>query len=133
MAAFSKKLKGLFKSRKFKYGSVATGLTVAFVAVVVMINVIFSLLADAYSWKLDMTSYDLYSLSDSTKQTVRSLVKNEKIKLTIMYKEDEYPEQFRETVKRFAALSENLDYSFIDIDVNPAAMSEYGEEYNIFW
>ena len=131
MAAFSKKLKGLFKSRKFKYGSVATGLTVAFVAVVVMINVIFSLLADAYSWKLDMTSYDLYSLSDSTKQTVRSLVKNEKIKLTIMYKEDEYPEQFRETVKRFAALSENLDYSFIDIDVNPAAMSEYGEEYNI--
>lgn len=131
MAGFSKKLKGLFKSRKFKYGSAATGLTVAFVAVIVMINIIFSLLADTYSWKLDMTSYDLYSLSNSTKQTVRSLLKNEKIRLTVMYKEEEYPEQFRETVKRFANLSENLEYSFIDIDVNPSAMSEYGEEYNI--
>lgn len=131
MAGFSGKIKRLFKSRKFKYGSAATGLTVAFVAVVVLFNIVFSLLADAYSWKLDMTSYDLYSLSDSTKQTVRSLVKNEKIKMTVMFAEDEYPEQFREPIKRVANLSDNLEYSFVDIDVNPAAMTEYGAEYSI--
>jgi hypothetical protein len=102
-----------FKSRKFKYGSVATGLTVAFVAVVVIVNIIFSLLADAYSWKLDMTSYDLYSISSSTKQIVNALTKEDTIELTVMYNEEEYPEQFRETVKRFVNLSENFQNDMI--------------------
>lgn len=120
-----------FKSRKFKYGSVATGLTVAFVAVVIIVNIIFSLLADAYSWKLDMTSYDLYSISDSTKQIVNSLTKKDQIKLTIMYNEENYPEVFRETVKRFANLSENVEYTYVDPDVNPNALTAFGSEYSI--
>lgn len=120
-----------FKSRKFKYGSVATGLTVAFVAVVIIINVIFSLLADTYSWKLDMTSYDLYSISDSTKQIVNALTKEDTIELTVMYNEEEYPEQFRETIKRFANLSENITYTYVDPDVNPQALTSFGTEYSI--
>lgn len=120
-----------FKSRKFKYGSVATGLTVAFVAVVVIVNIIFSLLADAYSWKLDMTSYDLYSISSSTKQIVNALTKEDTIELTVMYNEEEYPEQFRETVKRFVNLSENIKCTYVDPDVNPKALTSFGAEYSI--
>lgn len=120
-----------FKSRKFKYGSLSTGLTVAFIAVVIIVNVIFTLLADTYSWKLDMTSYDLYSISDNTKQIVRSLTKDNKVTFTIMYKEDEYPEQFSEVIKRFANLSDKIEYTFIDVDVNPSALTSYGSEYSI--
>ncbi len=120
-----------FKSRKFKYGSVATGLTVAFVAVVVIVNIIFSLLSDAYSWKLDMTSYDLYSISDSTKQIVNALTKEDVITLTVMYNEEEYPEQFRESIKRFANLSENITCTYVDPDVNPQALTSFGSEYSI--
>ena len=129
----AKKAKGtpFYKSRKFKYGSVATGLTVAFVAVVIIVNVIFSLLADAYSWKLDMTSYDLYSISDSTKQIVNTLTEKDSIQLTIMYNEEEYPEQFRETVKRFANLSNRIEYTYVDPDVNPSALTAFGSEYSI--
>ncbi len=125
--------KGLsfFKSRKFKYGSVATGLTVAFVAVVIIVNIIFSLLADAYSWKLDMTSYDLYSISDTTKQIVNALTKEDKIELTVMYNEDDYPEQFRESIKRFANLSDNITCTYVDPDVNPNALTSFGAEYSI--
>ncbi len=124
-------MKSFLKSRKFKYGSVATGLTVAFVAVVIIVNIIFSLLADAYSWKLDMTSYDLYSISDSTKQIVNALTKEDKVELTIMYNEEQYPEEFREMVKRFANLSENIEYTYVDPDVNPSALTAFGSEYSI--
>lgn len=120
-----------FKSRKFKYGSVATGLTVAFVAVIVIVNIIFSLLADTYSWKLDMTSYDLYSISASTKQIINALTKEDTIELTIMYNEEEYPEQFREMIKRFSNLSQNIKCTYVDPDVNPKALTAFGSEYSI--
>ncbi|MBQ8895029.1 MAG: GldG family protein [Clostridia bacterium] len=120
-----------FKSRKFKYGSVATGLTVAFVAVVIIVNIIFSLLADAYSWKLDMTSYDLYSISDTTKQIVNALTKEDKIQLTVVYSEEDYPEQFRESIKRFANLSDNIEVTYVDPDVNPQVLTSFGAEFSI--
>ena len=124
-------LKGFFKSRKFKYGSVATGLVISFVAVVIMVNVIFSLLADTYSWKVDLTSYDLYSLSESTRQVVNALTPDQKIKLTVMYNEDEYPDQFKETFKRFVNLSENISIEYVDPDLNPQILTSFGSEYSI--
>ena len=120
-----------FTSRKFKYGSVATALTAVFVAVVIIVNVIFSLLSDAYSWKIDMTSYDLYSMSDSTREIVNALTEDDEIKLTVMYNEEEFYEQFRETIKRFANLSEQITCTYVDPDVNPQALTAYGAEYSI--
>lgn len=119
------------KSRKFKYGSLSTGLTVTFVAVVIILNVIFSLLADAYSWKLDMTSYDLYSITDTTREIVNALTDGEQIEMTVMFNEEEYPDQFRETLKRIDNLSDRVEVKYIDPDVNPQALTSYGAEYSI--
>ncbi len=119
------------KSRKFKYGSVATGLTVAFVAVVIILNIIFSLLADTYSWKIDLTSYDLYSITDTTREIVNSLTEGEKIEMTVMYNEEEYPQQFRETLKRINNLSERVDIKYVDPDVNPQILTSFGTEFSI--
>lgn len=49
----------LLKSKKFKYGSAAVGLTAAFIAVVVAINVMFSALATNFKWYIDMTTEGL--------------------------------------------------------------------------
>ncbi len=118
-----------FTSRKFKYGSVATGLTVAFVAVVVILNVIFSLLADAYSWKVDMTSYGLYSLDNEIIEAVNAL--NTDIEVTVIYAEDQYPEEFKEPIKRICNLSDRLKLTFVDPEVNPQVMNSFGTEYEI--
>ena len=120
-----------FKSRKFKYGSVSTGLTIAFIAVVIIINVIFSLLADHFSWKLDMTSYNLYSISDTSRETVNALTKENKIDITVVYNEEDFPQQLTETIKRFAALSSNVNYKFVDPVVNPSILTSFGEEFTI--
>ncbi len=54
----------LFNRRNFKYGSFAVMLTAAVIAVVVVVNVIVSTLAQKYGWYFDMTSEGIYGLSD---------------------------------------------------------------------
>lgn len=57
--------KNLIHSRKFRHGSVSVALTVLIIAAVVIVNVIASALAARYSWMyIDMTSEQLYTLSD---------------------------------------------------------------------
>ena len=49
-------------SKKLKYGSLATVFTVAFVAFVIIFNVIFTALAEKYMWYIDMTEKQVFSL-----------------------------------------------------------------------
>jgi ABC-type uncharacterized transport system. len=50
-------------TKKFRYGSVATVFTVMFVAVVIVMNVITTALANKYLWYIDMTKEQIFSLS----------------------------------------------------------------------
>ena len=57
----------LFKNKKFKYGTLGVAFTAAVIALIVIVNIIFSALASNFSWYFDMTSENLYNLSDATK------------------------------------------------------------------
>lgn len=54
--------------RKFKYGGTAAAFTVAFVAIVIILNVIFSALSSRFTLYADMTSEKIYGISDTTKE-----------------------------------------------------------------
>ncbi|MBQ5602545.1 MAG: Gldg family protein [Clostridia bacterium] len=56
----------LVKRKKFKYGSLAVGLTAAVVAFIIILNAVFSALANHYFWYFDMTSGQIYQLSENT-------------------------------------------------------------------
>ncbi len=120
-----------FKSRSFKYGTLATALTAALIIVVIAANMVFSILTDSYSWAIDMTSTGLYEISDATKQVVNSLDEDTKIEITVFYNETDYPYYISEPLKRFCNLSDNISYSYIDPEVNPSALTQYGTEYNV--
>ncbi len=120
-----------FKSRGFKYGSLATALTAVLIVVVIAANIVFSILTDTYSWALDFTSTNLYDISDATKQVVNALPKQTQIKITVFYDESTYPHYFAEPIKRFANLSENITYEYIDPEKNPASLNQYGTEYQV--
>jgi len=62
---------GYLASKKFRYGSTATAITVFTVALVVLANVIFTALSEKYLWYADMTEKEVYSLSDATKSIWR--------------------------------------------------------------
>ena len=56
----------LVKRKKFKYGSLAIGLTVAVVAFIIILNAVFSALANHFFWYFDMTAGQIYQLSDNS-------------------------------------------------------------------
>ncbi len=60
-------MNSFYKSKHFRYGSAATAFTCAFIAVVVVFNVIFTALAGKYMWFIDMTEEEVFSLSDATR------------------------------------------------------------------
>ena len=57
--------------RKFKYGGAAIAFTVAFVAVIIIVNVIFSALANKYALYADMTKSKYYGISQATKDLLQ--------------------------------------------------------------
>lgn len=60
-------MNSFYKSKHFRYGSAATAFTCAFIAVVIVFNVIFTALAGKYMWYIDMTEEEVFSLSEATR------------------------------------------------------------------
>ncbi len=56
-----------YKTKHFRYGSAATAFTCAFIAVVIIFNIVFTALASKYMWYVDMTEKEVFSLSEATK------------------------------------------------------------------
>ena len=68
--------RSFFNSRRFKYGTAATVFTIAFVAVVVIFNIIFSALAQKYMWYIDMTKEQVYTLSEEAKEIMSDVTED---------------------------------------------------------
>lgn len=68
-----KNVGSIFKSKKFRYGGTAAAFTVAFVAIVIIVNVIFTALAEKYRWYIDMTGDEIYTLSAATKTALKDV------------------------------------------------------------
>ncbi len=71
------------KRKKFKYGSLAVGLTAAVVAFIIILNAVFSALANHYFWYFDMTSGQIYQLSGNTTKYLDKI--NEKENDIVIY------------------------------------------------
>ena len=58
-----KSVQQLNRSRRLRHGTMATVLSVCFVAAVVLVNVIVSILVDRYPISVDLTSNKVFELS----------------------------------------------------------------------
>ena len=59
--------------KKLKYGALATGITVVFIAAVVLLNVLVSVVMDRYPLKVDLTSSKLYEISQDSIDYVKNM------------------------------------------------------------
>lgn len=132
--------KGSFlRSRKFRHGSVAAILTACVIAVVVILNVIFSALSQKYMWYTDMTTEQLYTLSDAAIELMDTSFKTvseqrgEDIKVEIIFC-DEKDNLMEETTQRYvletalelqAEFPDIIDVKYIDVWTNPSAVDKY--------
>lgn len=127
-------LRALMSSKKVKYGSVAAGLTAAFIAVVILFNAVFGLLSDAFGFSLDLTSEKIYGITDQTRQLLSGQSKEVSIKFMLpldqLASSDYYP------VVTCAQIYErefpNVKVEYYDIITSPQNLSYFtGKGYSL--
>lgn len=141
-------------SRKLRYGSVSVVITALIIAVVVMVNVIFTALAEKNLLRLDLTPEELYSLSEEfinliengdaayEKSTEAPIAKidqyreeqgDDSLKINIIFCEEKdkvYEDETQRYVQQTARQIEEefegyVDLQYIDVERNPSAVSRF--------
>lgn len=120
---------GKINKRKLKYGSFATGLTALFIAAVVLINVVATMLFDRFPITLDLTNDSIYSVSQETLDYLAGI--EVAVDITVMATEDEfrsiseYAVQCAELLKRYEQHNPNISVSYKDLLSNPDFVANY--------
>ncbi|MBR5783298.1 MAG: GldG family protein [Clostridia bacterium] len=121
--------KNPFNNRKLKYGALSTALTIAFVAVILIVNIICTTLTTNYSIKLDISGDEIYKLDTQTLQVIDKTEKD--VSFTVYATEADFTAQFTEILRRVVNQSSHFSLEFIDPDQNPTFASSFGSQYDI--
>lgn len=117
------------RRKKFKYGTLATIITLVFIAAVALINVIVYKLDQRYNWNIDLTSKGDYQIDEQTVDYLHQL--KDDIKMVMLADEaqfDDYKELkvLSETLKRFQSESDGrISLEFIDPTKHPEVQNLY--------
>ena len=76
------------KSRKFKYGTLATIFTIIFIVAVILVNVLLGYMTKRFVWEFDMTKESLFEISEDTKEVIDDLSRN--VTITVLADETSY-------------------------------------------
>lgn len=124
-----KKEKAHVNVKQLKHGMMSTVWTIVFVAIVVLVNIIATVLFERYPLTLDLTKEKRYSVSENAVDYIKKIDMD--VKVTIFAEEDqftnltEYNQQAVEVLKKYKQYNDRISYRFVDIDSNPDVLSEY--------
>ena len=91
----------------------------------VLLNLCITLTGERFDLSIDMTASKLYALSDDTQALVSAL--EETTSVYVFSSENEYPSMYREILRRYAQLSENLVVTYVDPVENPVLVSHFNQ------
>ena len=129
-------------ARKLKHGGVTTLMTVIFIAVVVVVNVIFGALTKRFpSMNLDLTAQKLNTLSDQALEVAKGV--EQETNLYLIGSEEAYLQnrlgaayaqegmdysQVATLAEKLQEVNRNIHMEFIDPDTNPKFISDHAED-----
>ena len=127
----SKFSKANFKLRKqrFKYGSLATVMSLLIVTAVILVNVLIGVATDKYGLKFDMTSEKRFELNDQTIEVLEAL--EEDITFHVFMTEEDfrgmtYGNEMAEIMYRYEVYSDGkVKVNFVDPVRNPGFVHKY--------
>ncbi|MBO4354151.1 MAG: hypothetical protein J5860_04345 [Clostridia bacterium] len=124
-----------YKSKKFKYGSSATLITVVVVAAVVVLNVIITALGAAYLWYTDLTTQNYYKLSDEFQKEFDDMMGEEgkpvNFNFVLMMDEDRFSTYNSQTlivyntIKEISKKYDNVKLKAINSTTYPELVEKY--------
>jgi ABC-type uncharacterized transport system involved in gliding motility auxiliary subunit len=104
-----------FQGRSLKYGSVAAGSVLAFLAILVAVNWI----SNRENKRWDLTDTKVFSLSDQTKQIISTLKAPLKIKVFYQGRQGDSAQNYRDRLEAYQYLSKQVSVEFFDVDNSP--------------
>lgn len=134
-----KKRRTRIDTRRLRYGGMATAMTAAAVAVVVLVNIVAGILNDRFPIKLDLTADKLYTLSDDSREIAKSVKKDTVI--TVFGEQSTFSnpntgepnldtvfKQFYEVTRQYDSLSgSKIKTTYVDLISSPALASKYSK------
>lgn len=108
-----------FQGRNVKYGSFALGSVVAFVAILVLINMI----ANRQNKRWDLTTAGQFSMSDQTKKIVSEL--QSPVVIRVFHGAMEGSERYRDLLDEYQYLSKQVSVQYIEADREPIEAQKY--------
>ncbi len=128
-----KRQKKLRRRRKWKYGSLATVVTIIFVVVVVLINVIVGALGNRYpGMTLDLTTANLYEISDETLDYIKNL--DVDVEIAVSAEESNFSDStnrvITETLSRYESYSDHISVTYFDTTKDPDILAKYQAIYS---
>ena len=117
-----KKLIGTISKKHIKNGSYTMVMSVIFIAVVIVINMIVSTIPSKYS-EIDISSQKLYSISDETKKMLKDLEKD--VTIYQIAQSGSEDENIANLLKKYEDESKHIKVEQKDPVVNPKFVSQY--------
>ena len=117
-----KKLIGTISKKHIKNGSYTMVMSVIFIAVVIVINMIVSTIPSKYS-EIDISSQKLYSIGDETKKMLKDLEKD--VTIYQIAQSGSEDENISSLLKKYEDESKHIKVEQKDPVVNPKFVSQY--------
>lgn len=117
-----KKLIGTISKKHIKNGSYTMIMSVIFIAVVIVINMIVSTIPSKYS-EIDISSQKLYSIGDETKEMLKNLEKD--VTIYQIAQSGSEDENIANLLKKYEDESKHINVEQKDPVVNPKFVSQY--------
>lgn len=131
-AAADKKRVSSFNKRNFKHGTLSVILTLVFVAVIVVFNVIVGMISERFDTEADLTAMGIYTLSEETEAFIRNVDK--KVTITVLNSESGFEamgdlyKQVNEILKKMHIANPLITIDYKVLDQNPAYASKFTGE-----
>lgn len=127
-----KKAKRKVNIRSIKHGSLSVTFTVIFIAAVVLVNVIASVVSERFGAAADLTGGSLYTLDETTEMYLENEL-NSGVTVTVLNSEQSFEQnaatrQVSEILKRMEIKSGNVRLEYLDLDQNPNYVSRFTGE-----
>lgn len=114
----------IFKNRRFRHGTLATVMTIVFIAAVVLVNVIATILLEKFPLNIDLTKNQSFQMADDSKDFLRGVDRDVSIK--VFQTEDYYANngfyyvQALNTMKQCTQYNSKINLEFIDLEKIPS-------------
>jgi hypothetical protein len=120
--------------KKLKYGTMSIVLSVAVIAVIVLLNVILTLASDRVQLAADLTTTDFYELTATTTDYLATVTAD--VSIVVMAEEsvlnnsgEQYFKQALEMIKNYAKENSRIKVEFVNLTANPQYASRYAQIY----